>query len=62
MQRSVLYARVSSDNQKKERTIDSQILELKKQIAAAGDSGARLDRPALDQLRKDLKCISFDLI
>jgi hypothetical protein len=37
-------------------------LELKKQIAAAGDSGARLDRPALDQLRKDPKCISFDLI
>jgi DNA invertase Pin-like site-specific DNA recombinase len=66
MKRAVLYARVSSDVQKKERTIESQIDLLKHQIVHAGDrlvreyiddgwSGARLDRPALDQLRQDLK-------
>ena len=59
--------------QKKEHTIDSQILALKKQIAEAGDilikeyiddgySGARLDRPALSQLRKDLKSNLFETI
>jgi predicted site-specific integrase-resolvase len=37
MKKAVLYARVSSDLQKKERTIESQVLELKRQIAAAGD-------------------------
>jgi site-specific DNA recombinase len=58
MKKAVLYARVSSDLQKKERTIESQVVELKKQIGAAGDvlvkeyiddgySGARLYRPAL---------------
>ena len=73
MKKAVLYARVSSDLQRKERTIDSQIIALKKQIAAAGDilvkeyvdngySGARLDRPALDQLRKDLKTNLFETI
>ena len=73
MKKAVLYARVSSDLQKKEKTIESQIVELKKQISAAGDvlvkeyidegfSGARLDRPAMDQLRKDLKTNQFDTI
>ena len=57
MKKAVLYARVSSDLQKKERTIESQVVELKKQVGAAGDvlvkeyiddgySRARLDRPA----------------
>jgi predicted site-specific integrase-resolvase len=36
MTKAVLYARVSSDAQQKEGTIESQIAELKKQIAAAG--------------------------
>jgi hypothetical protein len=36
MKRTALYARVSSDGQQKEGTIESQIVELKKQIAAAG--------------------------
>ena len=73
MKKAVLYARVSSDLQKKEHTIESQIVELRKQVAAAGDilikeytddgySGARLDRPALDQLRNDLKTPLFDTI
>jgi DNA invertase Pin-like site-specific DNA recombinase len=37
MKRAVLYARVSTDAQQKEGTIYSQVLELKRQIAAAGD-------------------------
>jgi site-specific DNA recombinase len=73
MKKAVLYARVSSDLQRKEKTIDSQVVELKKQIAATGDilvkkyiddgfSGARLDRPAMNQLREDLKSNLFDTI
>ena len=53
MKKAVLYARVSSDLQKKERTIENQITELKSQINGAvlvkeyvddGYSAARLDR------------------
>lgn len=73
MKKAVFYARVSSDLQKKERTIESQIDALRKQIADAGDvlvkeyiddgwSGARLDRPALDELRKDIKTSLFETI
>jgi site-specific DNA recombinase len=73
MRRAVLYARVSSDLQKKEQTIDSQLAEIKKQISNAGDvlvkeyidegvSGTRFYRPALDQLRRDLKTNLFDAI
>ena len=36
MQRAALYARVSTDAQKQEGTIESQIAELRRQIAAAG--------------------------
>jgi site-specific DNA recombinase len=38
MKKAALYARVSSEAQKQERTIDSQVAELKRQIAAAGDT------------------------
>lgn len=73
MKKAALYARVSSDLQQKERTIESQIAELKQQIAAAGNvlvheyiddgySGALLDRPAMDRLRGDLKTDLFDTI
>jgi DNA invertase Pin-like site-specific DNA recombinase len=73
MKRAVLYARVSGDVQAKEGTIESQVLALKKQVAIAGHqlvreyvddgySGARLDRPALDQLRRDVKTNLFDAI
>jgi site-specific DNA recombinase len=73
MQRAVLYARVSSDLQQKEGTIQTQVAELQRQIAAAGDtlvteyiddgySGALLDRPAMNQLRDDLKAGTFDAI
>ena len=63
---------MSSDLQKKERTIESQITEQKGQIRQAGVlvkeyvddgySGARLDRPALDALRRDVKTPLFDSI
>jgi site-specific DNA recombinase len=59
--------------QKKERTIESQITVLKSQIKEAGAvlvkeyvddgySGARLDRPALEALRQDMKTPLFDSI
>ena len=70
MKRAALYARVSGDLQ---GTIESQVLALKKQIAAAGHvlvkeyvdngfSGPRFDRPALNEMRKDVKTDTFDLI
>ncbi len=73
MKKAVLYARVSSSRQEKEKTIASQISELKKQIQDNGDSlvkeyidngysGALLDRPALNELRQDLKSDLFDTI
>ena len=73
MKRAVLYARVSTDAQQKEGTIASQVLELKRQIAAAGDvlvkeyvddgySGSLLDRPALEALRRDLRTPLFDAV
>jgi site-specific DNA recombinase len=73
MKRAVLYARVSTDAQQKEGTIDSQVLELKRQIAAAGDvlvkqyvdngySGSLLDRPGLEGLRRDVRTPVFDAV
>jgi len=64
---------VSTDGQKQEGTIESQVAELKRQIAAAGHvlvkeyiddgySGSELDRPALDQMRQDAKIALFDTI
>jgi hypothetical protein len=68
MKRAALYARVSTEGQ----TIESQVLELKRQIATAGHvlvkeyhdhvSGALLDRPALDEMRRDAKTALFDTI
>jgi site-specific DNA recombinase len=74
MTRAVLYARVSTDAQEKEGTIESQLFELRRQIEAAGHhvlvkeyiddgySGKLLDRPALNQMRADLKTGLFDTI
>jgi site-specific DNA recombinase len=73
MKKAALYARVSGDSQAKEGTIESQVLALKKQIAAAGHvlvkeyvdngfSGPRFDRPALNEMRKDVKANVFDVI
>jgi DNA invertase Pin-like site-specific DNA recombinase len=73
MTKAALYARVSTDAQQKEGTIESQLVELKKQIAAAGHvlaeeyiddghTGTVLDRPALNRMRADLKTDRFDRI
>jgi DNA invertase Pin-like site-specific DNA recombinase len=73
MTRAVLYARVSTDAQQKEGTIESQVAELKRQIAAAGHElvkeyiddgvpGPLLDRPALNQLREDAKTDVYDVV
>jgi site-specific DNA recombinase len=73
MKRVVLYARVSTDAQQKEGTIESQVAELKRQITAAGRvlvkeyiddgiTGTLLERPALEQLRQDAKTDLFDRV
>jgi DNA invertase Pin-like site-specific DNA recombinase len=73
MTKAALYARVSSDAQQKEGTIESQVAELKRQITAAGHvlvkeyvddgvPGPLLDRPALNQLREDAKGNLYDVV
>jgi site-specific DNA recombinase len=73
MTKAALYARVSTDAQQKEGTIESQLVELKIQIAAAGHvlaeeyiddgyTGMLLDRPALNRMRADVKTDRFDRI
>ena len=70
MTKAALYARVSTDAQQKEGTIESQLVELRKQIAAAGHvlageyidngyTGMLLDRPALNRMRADVKTDRF---
>lgn len=68
-----LYARVSSDKQAKDKTIDSQIAAIKERISAdggqlindrvfadAGISGATLVRPELERLRDSASLGSID--
>jgi Resolvase, N terminal domain len=73
MTKAALYARVSTDGQQKEGTIESQLAELRRQVAAAGHklvkeyiddgySGTLLYRPGLDQLRADAKSDVYDAI
>jgi site-specific DNA recombinase len=73
MTNAALYARVSTDAQQKEGTIESQLAELRKQVAAAGHelaeeyvddgyTGMLLDRPALNRMRADVKTDRFDRI
>jgi site-specific DNA recombinase len=73
MKKAALYARVSTDGQQKDGTIQSQLAELRKQVTAAGHelvkeyiddgySGLLLDRPGLDQLRTDAKSGVYDAI
>ena len=73
MKKAVYYARVSTSLQEEKGTIDSQKNELITQIKKDGNiltreyvdngwSGARLDRPALDQLRKDIKTDEFEVV
>jgi site-specific DNA recombinase len=73
MTRAALYARVSTDLQQKESTIESQLATLRRQIAQAGHelvkeyiddgyTGTLLTRPGLEQMRSDLKTNLFDAI
>ena len=73
MTKAALYARVSTDGQKKEGTIESQVATLRRQIAQAGHelvreyiddgyTGTLLSRPGLEQLRSDLKTELFDTV
>jgi site-specific DNA recombinase len=73
MKKAVYYARVSTSLQEERGTIESQKTELIKQIKADGNilvkeylddgwSGARLDRPALDEFRRDLKTDLFEMV
>ncbi len=71
--RAALYARVSTDQQEKEATIQGQVEALRKyahdkgyQIAVEyiddGPSGAKLARPGLDKLRDGLDSGEFDVV
>jgi site-specific DNA recombinase len=73
MKRAALYARVSTHLQEKEGTINSQVFELTQAIARDGNalvkryiddgySGGEIDRPALNELRADVKTGVFDVI
>jgi site-specific DNA recombinase len=73
MTKAALYARVSTDAQQKEGTIESQLVELRRQIKVAGHelaaeyiddgyTGTLLDRPALNRMRADVKTDRFDRI
>jgi site-specific DNA recombinase len=75
MKQAALYARVSTERQDREQTIDSQVSALTAWIREQGyrltddrvycdrgSSGARLDRPALDQLRDDAQAGAFDVV
>lgn len=75
MKRAALYARVSTERQKDEQTIETQIHEIKQKIQAdgctliddctyqdAGWSGAILERPDLDRLRQDARESKFDVL
>jgi len=73
MKKAVFYARVSTSLQEEKGTIESQKSELIKQIKIDGNilvkeyidngwSGGRLDRPALDDLRRDLKTDQFEVV
>lgn len=75
MQRAALYARVSTDGQREEATIDSQIEEIQRRIVADGNqllaeccysddgyTGELLNRPSLDRLRDDAKAGRFEIV
>lgn len=73
MKKAVLYARVSSDKQKDEKTIDSQIAVLKERIKADsnilleefiddGWTGETLERPELSRLREKARNSEFEAV
>src|SRR5215216_4219997 len=75
LMRAAIYARVSTQRQEKDQTIDSQLAMLKLWVEDShhtllpghtfkddGYSGSRLDRPGLDRLRDGAAEGAFDLI
>jgi len=71
MKKVAIYARVSTESQEEQKTIESQLAELReickdfqvvKEYIDEGWSGETLDRPALDQLREDAKEGLFEAI
>ncbi len=73
--RVALYARVSTERQEREQTIDSQLAALQAWVQQhdhvlwpehvytdEGYSGARLDRPGLDRLRDDAREGAFEAV
>ena len=72
---AAIYARVSTERQDLQQTIDSQVAILRAWVQREGHrlteervycdrgySGARLDRPALDRLRDDAQAGLFDVV
>src|SRR3990170_2507064 len=70
-----IYARVSTERQERDQTVESQITALKAWVdqhsytldpqhvyVDEGYSGSRLDRPALDRLRDAAQSGEFDLV
>lgn len=71
MKKVAIYCRVSTALQEQEKTIDSQLAELReickdcqivKEYLDNGYSGEMLDRPALDELRNDVKEGLFEAV
>jgi site-specific DNA recombinase len=73
--RAAIYARVSSERQERQQTIDSQLAALSAWAQEAGHelmpkhifrdegySGARLDRPGLDALRDGVRDAEIDIV
>src|SRR3954454_6647678 len=73
--RAAIYARVSTERQGRDQTIDSQLDALRRWVSGHGHelkdehiyidegySGARLDRPALDRLRDAAREGEFDVL
>jgi site-specific DNA recombinase len=74
MLRAALYARVSTELQKDEKTVENQISEIEAEIKKDGNSllegckyvdegwsGAILERPELDLMRQDARDKKFDI-
>jgi site-specific DNA recombinase len=75
MLRAALYARVSTENQKDEETVQNQLSEVRRTITEHGNtllesceyidegwSGAILERPSLDLMRTDAHDKKFDIL
>ncbi len=73
--RVAIYARVSTERQERQQTIESQIAALRDWVCSQGHtlaerhvfrddgySGSRLDRPALDALRDAVRDLDLDIV